>query len=190
GVYLVDFVTSDGVLETRVTTTITVTEEGNQAPYFTMSLPTNQPVVSGEVHTTNFVAFDPELDPIVISYNSIPLNSTFTDNGDGSAAFVFSPQAAQIGDVYSLTFTVTDPSSAFDEVSVTYEVVDFLRGDANSDNILDMSDILYILNYLYKDGQAPASVEATDVNYDSDINILDAEYLVRYFYKKGPPPQK
>ncbi|MCP4706322.1 MAG: hypothetical protein GY865_17125, partial [candidate division Zixibacteria bacterium] len=47
GVYLVDFVTSDGVLETRVTTTITVTEEGNQAPYFTMSLPTNQPVVSG-----------------------------------------------------------------------------------------------------------------------------------------------
>jgi len=189
GVYLVDFVTSDGTLETRITATITVNEAGNQAPYFTMSLPSTQPVIAGEVHTTNLTAFDPDLDVMTITYNAVPLNSTFTDFGDGSAVFEFSPQSSQIGDVYNLTFTVTDPISASDEVNVSYEVVSFLRGDANSDNILDMSDILFILNYLYKDGMTPASFEATDVNYDSKINVLDAEYLIRYFYKQGPPPQ-
>ena len=189
GVYLVDFVTSDGVLETRITATITVSEAGNQAPYFTVSLPSTQPVIAGEVHTTNLTAFDPDLDIMAITYNAIPLNSAFTDFGDGSATFEFAPQTSQIGDIFNLTFTVTDPNSASDEVNVNYEVVAFLRGDANSDNALDMSDILFILNYLYKDGMAPASFDATDVNYDDKINILDADYLIRYFYKQGPPPQ-
>lgn len=190
GVYLVDFVASDGVLESRTTVTITVNEAGNQSPYFTMSLPSVQPVIVDEIYTANFTAFDPDLDLMTISYSAIPLNSTFTDLGDGTADFVFTPQSTQIGDVYNLTFTVTDPNSAFDEINVTYEVVAFLRGDANSDNTLDMSDILFILNYLYKGGQAPASFDATDVNYDNEINVLDAEYLIRYFYKQGPSPQK
>jgi len=190
GIYSVDFVSSDGEAETRITLTITVNEAGNQAPYFTMSLPTPQPVVVGETHTANFTAFDPELEIMAITYNAIPLNSTFFDYGDGTAIFSFTPQALQVGDVYALTFTVTDPGSLTDEIDVAYEVVAFLRGDANSDNILDMSDILFILNYLYKDGIAPASIEATDVNFDNKINILDVDYLIRYFYKQGPPPQK
>ncbi len=190
GVYLVDFVATDGTLETRVTGTITVTEAGNQAPYFTMSVPSTQPVIAGEIYTLNLTAFDPDLDVMTISYNAIPLNATFTDNGNGTATFVFSPALLQVGDIYTLTFSVTDPSSARDDIVLTYEVVAFLRGDANSDNILDMSDILFILNYLYKDGLTPASAEATDVNYDNRINVLDAEYLIHYFYKQGPSPVK
>ena len=130
------------------------------------------------------------MDALTISYASLPLNSNFTDFGDGTATFEFTPQNTQLGDIYNLTFTVTDPGSAFDEIDITYEVVAFLRGDANSDNALDMSDILFILNYLYKGGLAPASFDATDVNYDDEINVLDAEYLIRYFYKQGPSPPK
>jgi hypothetical protein len=189
GVYTVDFVSSDGSLQSRVTVTITVAEAGNQAPIFTMTLPSSQPVIAGEIHTTNLTAIDPEGGAITITYNGLPLNSTFTDYGNGTAAFVFAPQSSQIGNVFSLVFTARDSNGATDVASSSYRVVAFLRGDANSDNNLDMSDIMFILNYIYKGGQPPASFDAADVNLDNAINILDAEYLIRYFYKKGSPPQ-
>ena len=63
-----------------------------------------------------------------------------------------------------------------------------MRGDANTDNWLNLLDVIYVINYLYKGGSAPASPEAADANFDGGINLMDATYLVNYFYKSGPPP--
>jgi hypothetical protein len=63
-----------------------------------------------------------------------------------------------------------------------------MRGDANGDQMLNMLDIMYIINYLYKGGNEPAQMDAADTNADLIINLMDASYLVNFFYLGGPPP--
>lgn len=64
----------------------------------------------------------------------------------------------------------------------------YLRGDANGDELIDITDVLYMLNYLFRSGPPPVSFVAGDANCDDDLGILDPLYLLNYLYKGGPPP--
>jgi len=65
---------------------------------------------------------------------------------------------------------------------------DVQRGDANHDETLNIADPVYLINYIFRDGPAPITIEAADANTDFTINISDAVYLVNYIFKNGPPP--
>ncbi len=62
------------------------------------------------------------------------------------------------------------------------------RGDANGDSLINISDVLYMLNYLFRSGPPPVSFVAGDANCDDDLGVLDPLYLLNYLYKGGPPP--
>ncbi len=64
----------------------------------------------------------------------------------------------------------------------------FICGDANNDATINILDITYLINYLYKGGPSPDPLEAADVNADAAVNILDITYLINYLYKGGPDP--
>jgi hypothetical protein len=64
----------------------------------------------------------------------------------------------------------------------------YLCGDANADEQIDISDAVYLLNYLYKSGSAPDPLEAGDANNDGTVDVSDAIYLLNYLYKEGPAP--
>jgi subtilisin family serine protease len=61
------------------------------------------------------------------------------------------------------------------------------RGDANMNGQINIQDITYLINYLYKGGPAPDPYSG-DVNGSGTINISDITYLINYLYKGGPPP--
>lgn len=61
-------------------------------------------------------------------------------------------------------------------------------GDANGDGTVDVGDAVYLLNYLYKGGPAPAPMHVGDPNDDCIIDVADAVYLLNYLYKGGPAP--
>ena len=63
-----------------------------------------------------------------------------------------------------------------------------LRGDANCDRAVSISDIIYLINYLYKGGHLPLPLQAGDVNCSSKVDVSDVIYLVNYQLKGGPPP--
>ena len=63
-----------------------------------------------------------------------------------------------------------------------------LRGDANSDGIVDVGDVVYLINYLFKSGPAPVSLPSGDANCDSMVDVGDVVYLINYLFKNGPPP--
>jgi len=69
-----------------------------------------------------------------------------------------------------------------------YGFVSFIPGDANGDNSVTISDVVYLINYLYYSGPAPNPLEAGDANCDSTIDLLDVVYLINYLFKGGPPP--
>ena len=51
-----------------------------------------------------------------------------------------------------------------------------------------MSDLTYLVSYLFKGGPPPPSPEEGDVNGSGGINVSDLTYLVNYLFKGGPPP--
>jgi hypothetical protein len=65
----------------------------------------------------------------------------------------------------------------------------FVRGDANGDGKIDISDAIYLVNYLFIDGPEPVPFEAGDADGDGEVNISDVIYLVNYLFLDGPPPE-
>ena len=55
-------------------------------------------------------------------------------------------------------------------------------------SIYEVSDITYLINYLFKGGTPPDPIEHGDVNCDGIIDIADVVYLINYLYRAGPPP--
>ena len=61
-------------------------------------------------------------------------------------------------------------------------------GDINSDTVMNILDITFLVNYLYKGGEAPQDVSACDVDLSGSVNLLDVTYLIRYLYLNGTVP--
>ena len=64
----------------------------------------------------------------------------------------------------------------------------FIRGDANSDNKVDISDSTFINNYLNLGGVAPVCSDAADANDDGKVDISDGVYLNNFLYLGGSKP--
>jgi uncharacterized protein (TIGR02145 family) len=66
-------------------------------------------------------------------------------------------------------------------------------GDVNADNKLNLLDISYIINHLYRSGSEPNCGityigECGDVNGSGTLNLLDISYIIGYLYRGGPAP--
>jgi len=103
----------------------------------------------------------------------------YTDFG-GDITFNLSPSTS--GMVY-LTVTKHNYIPYQQEVEV-----EELCGDVNGDKVVEIGDVVYLINYLYKSGPAPDPLELGDVNLDVVVDIGDVVYLINYLYKKGTPP--
>jgi hypothetical protein len=64
----------------------------------------------------------------------------------------------------------------------------FIRGDANGDAAIDISDAVYLIAYIFSGGPAPNPLLAGDANCDSTVDISDAVYLIAYIFSGGPEP--
>jgi len=71
------------------------------------------------------------------------------------------------------------------ELSVWWSV----PGDASGDSIVDVGDVVFLVNYLFKEGPESCVSEAVDANGDGIVDIGDVVYLINYLFKGGPPPQ-
>ncbi|SYZ74328.1 exported hypothetical protein [Candidatus Zixiibacteriota bacterium] len=75
--------------------------------------------------------------------------------------------------------------------TVTYNVEEgyhYLNADANDNGTLNILDVSFLINYLYRHGPEPYPLEAGDANCNGKINILDVSFLISYLYKHGPEP--
>lgn len=83
-----------------------------------------------------------------------------------------------------LVFPRIDALAAVNSVALTL----FHRGDTNQDGQLDIADPITTLNFLFRDGRAPACREAADSNNDGAIDISDPVLLITYLLLGGPGP--
>ncbi len=61
-------------------------------------------------------------------------------------------------------------------------------GDLNASGRIDISDAVYLINYIFGAGAAPQDSANGDVNCSSRTDISDAVYMVNYIFASGPAP--
>ncbi|MEM7231664.1 MAG: hypothetical protein AAF517_05800 [Planctomycetota bacterium] len=68
--------------------------------------------------------------------------------------------------------------------------IPFLRGNANGDSQLDISDPIWILSRLFHREREPSCVAASDGNGDGQVDISDGIFLFQFLFLGGsaPPP--
>ncbi|MBI4603817.1 MAG: hypothetical protein HY721_17820 [Planctomycetes bacterium] len=71
----------------------------------------------------------------------------------------------------------------------------FVRGDANADGITDVSDAIFLVDFLYRGGRAPPCMDAADVDDSAvpgsprpAVGLNDPVYLLRWLFLGGPDP--
>ena len=63
-----------------------------------------------------------------------------------------------------------------------------IRGDLTGDLIIDISDLVYLVDYMFTFGPKPVCLQAGDIDDNLAYDIADLIYLVDYFFNEGPPP--
>ncbi len=102
-----------------------------------------------------------------------------------TSIFRISATSEAVSGVYSITVTATGGGITH-EMELTFNVL--IRGDCNRNGVVDVGDVIYLINYAYKDGPLPVPKASGDVNCDGLLNIGDIIYLLNYLYRGGPAP--
>lgn len=85
-------------------------------------------------------------------------------------------------------FGTTDLHEVYFPGSVGPGAPTFLRGDANLDRAVDMSDAVTILSFLFLEGSPLPCPDAADADDQGVIQITDPIFLLNFLFLGGPEP--
>jgi agmatine deiminase len=88
---------------------------------------------------------------------------------------------------YVIAFDDYSGSTQSQTFSFTTEL-GYICGDATSDEIVNVSDAVWIINYVFVGGDAPYPYESGDVNCDDTVNVSDAVSIINYVFVGGYSP--
>ncbi len=92
-----------------------------------------------------------------------------------------------IGDIKDILYWT---STSEDFLDIYEAVALYATGDVNGDGIISVSDIVFLINYLFKGGTAPYPLWKADANGDCQVSLSDVVYLISFLFKGGDPPKK
>jgi hypothetical protein len=82
-------------------------------------------------------------------------------------------------------------SSTAQNTPITVPVVlwVYTMGDANGDAIVNITDVVYIIDYIFAGGPAPIPLPFVgDVDCNHRTDISDVVYMIAWIFAGGPPP--
>lgn len=117
---------------------------------------------------------------MVFSDNAVNIVNYF-----GSPINPFTKSGPVPDDLYFLKFTAESSGGEFNY----YADAAFVPGDANGDATINVSDAVYVINYVFVAGPAPQPLESGDGNCDGVVNVSDAVFLINHVFTGGPGPE-
>ncbi|MGB8657912.1 MAG: SBBP repeat-containing protein [Candidatus Zixiibacteriota bacterium] len=163
----------------------------------------------------DLIVTDPQADSIGIGFNTIPgatYDTTQDYNHDGDKDDIVTLPNRLVGTyqirvvaepggkgTYDLGIRIDGGSAAMLAMNLTcpgpgeadtfhYIAPQFMSGDANGDWIVDVEDVIYLVNYLFKGRPAPNPLERGDATCDGIVDSGDVAFLINYLFKRGSAP--
>jgi Dockerin type I domain/Viral BACON domain len=98
--------------------------------------------------------------------------------------------------VYNGTITITAPGATNSPIVINVQLTvsegqtcQGICGDANGDLAVNVSDAVWIINYVFVGGDPPIPILACgDANTDAAVNVSDAVWIINYVFVGGDPP--
>lgn len=63
-----------------------------------------------------------------------------------------------------------------------------MSGDLNGNDTVSVSDVVFLINFIFKRGLSPSPLAIADVNCDYSVRPSDLVYLINYLFRFGVPP--
>jgi hypothetical protein len=127
-----------------------------------------------------------------------PTPSPTLSGTDVSALLSFGPTRLETGGVvhyrFALAATYNGPTwmpqimANLRTVGANADDCPYVPGDANGDGVVDISDPVHLIAYIFSGGPAPFPTEAGDANCSGAVDISDVVYLIQYIFGGGPAP--
>ncbi len=179
-----------GVLQLAVA----VSDEGGHSTGQVFDLVLNDVVSIPDQSLPYLHAGQPYLCSLQVSGGTPPLTFEDIDSALIEQGLVLSNAGVITGDPLdssSISFTlgVSDLLGSAAEATLTIlPAPDFICGDLNdSGQIPDITDLIYMVEYMFNFGDPPVVIEAADVNASGGLpDITDLIYMVEYMFNDGP----
>lgn len=168
----------------------------NEVPSFTSGCNTTLWVTLGGSVTKDMNGSDGCSDALHFSLGGVTpaLDGTVSINASSGLITFATNAGAALGD-YDVTVYVADikdSTSCHTYFKVSAGCCQNYRGNANGDpqDRLDISDIVFLVDYLFRQGPAPVCRDEANVDASPDqvIDISDLTYIVSYIFFGGPVP--
>ncbi|MFH2054748.1 MAG: dockerin type I repeat-containing protein [bacterium] len=150
------------------------------------------------------LAFDytaAQIDPASITLGSgtVPTSATLLETHPGftgsvlEVSFDLRSLVAEFGvawDVSTRPVTVIGELADGREFFAKSELVliGHRAGDANADGFANITDAIFIIQYIFAGGTEPQPLQTGDPDCSGTVNITDAVYLVQWIFNNGPAP--
>jgi cytochrome c peroxidase len=121
-------------------------------------------------------------DPSFVHYDADSPTDTFDPN---ASDLTYNEELKALG---ALDGMLPSGMAVGNDDSVSRSQTVFVRGRVNLGVVIDLSDTVYLLNYLFAGGDQPVPLVAADVNSDDFIDLSDPIYLLQFLFLGGPQP--
>jgi hypothetical protein len=125
----------------------------------------------------------------------VPLGEPEGDNGLCVAPYLWPPAGTWTfvdgGGGYPPDFcgrSVPSEAEPVAEPACFPVVFDWICGDADHGGFVNITDMVYLLSYIFRNGPEPIPYEAGDVDCNGFVNISDVVYVKNYIFLGGPEP--
>jgi hypothetical protein len=76
------------------------------------------------------------------------------------------------------TYATTEPFT----FSTTVTIHGHGSGDLNLDGVVDISDLIFMVEYFFVGGPAPEDLQTADLDYNGNVDISDMLLLIEYMF--------
>jgi hypothetical protein len=132
--------------------------------------------------------FQPDMQPILDMINGYPSDRKHILFAALVSAAIGEDSSATFADSYHYPITQSIFDFMYQKVLAIMDSSDYLCGDADGSDQVDVSDAVYLVGYIFGEGGAPDPLESGDADCDGRITISDAVYLVNYIFGDGAIP--
>lgn len=72
--------------------------------------------------------------------------------------------------------------------SNVYSRLQYLCGDADASNLVNISDVVFLIGYIFTGASQPSPLASGDADCSGTVALTDAVYLVNFIFAGGPAP--